>query len=176
MWNEPPSRAQGVFLAGVTLALFVHPYKQRSMKTLAASFKALADPTRLRIVNVLLRSPVCVCEIARVLGLSQPLLSRHLAYLRHCGVVEGHRDGMRVQYTLNRKHVVVERALPLLEDILQDDVTGRADIRKLIDAGFIPKKKIRESMGTGKNPAAEEIARSKQKTIKAVVSRERDRL
>jgi DNA-binding transcriptional ArsR family regulator len=171
-----PQGLQAFFLAGVTLAIFVHPYKQRSMKTLPASFKAFADPTRLRIVNVLLRSPLCVCEIARVLGLSQPLLSRHLAYLRHCGVVEGRRDRMRVQYTLNRKHVVVERVLPLLEDILQDDVTGRADIRKLIDAGFIPKKKIRESMGTAKNPAAEEIARSKQKTIKTVVSGERDRL
>ncbi len=146
------------------------------MKTLAASFKALADPTRLRIVNLLLRSPLCVCEVARVLELSQPLLSRHLAYLRNCGVVEGHRDRMRVQYTLNRKHAFFEQALPLLDDILRNDATGRADIRKLNDAGLVPKKKVRESMKVGKNQAAQETCGLKQKPVNAAATRERDRL
>ena len=69
----------------------------------ACFFKALADPTRLRIMNLLLRSSFCVCEMERILKLPQPLLSRHLAYLRNCGLVESQRDGMRVNYEAQRE-------------------------------------------------------------------------
>jgi ArsR family transcriptional regulator len=65
------------------------------MEQLSAFFKALADPTRLRIMNLLLRSSFCVCEMERILGLPQPLLSRHLAHLRSCGLVESQREGMQ---------------------------------------------------------------------------------
>jgi ArsR family transcriptional regulator len=64
------------------------------------TFKALGDPTRLRIVNLLLDSAGCVCELEPALGLPQPLLSRHLAYLRYAGLVRAERDGMRVNYSL----------------------------------------------------------------------------
>lgn len=70
------------------------------MERLARTFKALADPTRLRILNLLLVRPGCVCEFQAVLDLPQSLLSRHLAYLRNAGLVEDERQGMRVFYRL----------------------------------------------------------------------------
>jgi ArsR family transcriptional regulator len=101
------------------------------MEQLSNLFKALAEPTRLRIMNLLLRSPFCVCEMERVLGLPQPLLSRHLAYLRNTGLVESNRDGMRVNYNLNKKHRLLRRMRPFLLEALSGDTVGRADIREI---------------------------------------------
>jgi ArsR family transcriptional regulator len=101
------------------------------MQRLPSLFKALADPTRLRIMNLLLRSPFCVCEMERILGLPQPLLSRHLAYLRNSGLVESHRDGMRVNYNLNEKHPFIAELRPFLLRALEADAVGRADLRTL---------------------------------------------
>ena len=84
------------------------------MTELAGVFKALSDPTRLRILNLLLRSPYCVCEMERRLGLPQPLLSRHLAYLRNSGIVESRREGTRVNYSLNEKHRLIAELRPFL--------------------------------------------------------------
>jgi ArsR family transcriptional regulator len=64
-------------------------------------FKALADPTRLRILNLLMEAPLCVCELGQVLQLPQPLISRHLAYLKNVGLVQDQRQGMRVQYSIS---------------------------------------------------------------------------
>ena len=63
-------------------------------------FKALADPTRLRILGLLLTGEVCVCHIHDSLKISQPKASRHLAYLRRSGVVATRRDGLWVYYRL----------------------------------------------------------------------------
>ncbi len=101
------------------------------MTELVTIFKALADSTRVRIVNLLLRSPFCVCEMERVLQLSQPLLSRHLAYLRNCGLVESRRSGMRVNYALNHKHPIVAQLQPFLMEMLRTDSEARADLRAL---------------------------------------------
>lgn len=102
-----------------------------AMMELSTTFKALADPTRLRIMNLLLRSSFCVCEMGRILKLSQPLLSRHLAYLRNCGLVENQRDGTRVNYLLNEKHPFIQQMRPFLLDALGADAVGRADLRTL---------------------------------------------
>lgn len=101
------------------------------MQRLSSLFKALADPTRLRIMNLLLRSPFCVCEMERILELPQPLLSRHLAYLRNSGLVERHRDGMRVNYNLNEKHQLIAELRPFLLRALEADAVGCADLRTL---------------------------------------------
>lgn len=70
------------------------------MRKLERTLKALADPNRLRILNVLFQGELCVCDLQSVLELSQPLLSRHLAYLRNAGMVQDRRDGPRVFYSL----------------------------------------------------------------------------
>ena len=61
-------------------------------------FKALADGTRLRLLNLMGADEVCVCFFVEVLGVSQPKISRHLAYLRRAGVVEARREGKWMHY------------------------------------------------------------------------------
>ena len=63
------------------------PLKPREFEDLSARFKALADPTRLAIVNRLAASEACVCEF-NSLGLSQPTISHHLKVLREVGLIE----------------------------------------------------------------------------------------
>src|SRR5258707_5177983 len=67
---------------------------------LAELFQALADPTRLRILGLLLNGEVCVCDIHDTLRIPQPKASRHLAYLRRAGLVDGRRAGLWVHYRL----------------------------------------------------------------------------
>jgi len=63
-------------------------------------FKALGDRTRLRILALLAAGEVCVCNVHESLGLPQPTVSRHLAYLRRSGLVETRRDGVWIHYRL----------------------------------------------------------------------------
>lgn len=63
-------------------------------------FKTLADPTRLRLLNLLAEEQVCVCDLHGTLGLDQPKVSRHLAQLRRAGLVEVERDGKWMHYRL----------------------------------------------------------------------------
>jgi ArsR family transcriptional regulator len=65
-------------------------------------FKALADKTRLRILALLGNNEVCVCHIHDSLGLPQPTVSRHLAYLRRSGLVAVRRDGVWMHYQVSR--------------------------------------------------------------------------
>jgi ArsR family transcriptional regulator len=61
---------------------------------------ALADRTRLRILNLLAAGDVCVCYFVEILGQAQPKISRHLAYLRRAGLVQARREGKWVHYSL----------------------------------------------------------------------------
>lgn len=63
-------------------------------------FCGLSDPTRLRIINLLLQRELCGCDIQRLLGVAQPLVSRHLVYLKRSGLVADRRAGFRVFYHL----------------------------------------------------------------------------
>jgi len=63
-------------------------------------FKALADRTRLRLINLMGDDEVCVCFFVEVLNLNQPKISRHLAYLRRAGVVAARRDGKWMHYRI----------------------------------------------------------------------------
>ena len=62
--------------------------------------KALADPTRVRVLGLLRAGEVCVCHINESLGVPQPKASRHLAYLRRAGLVEATKRGLWVYYRL----------------------------------------------------------------------------
>ncbi|MGH9236960.1 MAG: ArsR/SmtB family transcription factor [Vicinamibacterales bacterium] len=72
-----------------------------SVEELEQVFKALADVTRLRILALLGGNEVCVCHIHDSLGLPQPTVSRHLAYLRRAGLVDTRRDGVWMHYELS---------------------------------------------------------------------------
>ena len=63
-------------------------------------FRAFSDRTRLRILHLLLDGELCVCDIVRVLEMSQPKISRHLAYLRRAGLVQARKDGLCMHYKL----------------------------------------------------------------------------
>jgi ArsR family transcriptional regulator len=63
-------------------------------------FRALADRTRLRLLNLMSGGEVCVCFFVEVLAMSQPKISRHLGYLRRAGVVEARRDGKWIHYRI----------------------------------------------------------------------------
>ena len=82
---------------------------------LASVFKALADPHRIRIVNLLAnaRDPVCVCEFVPLLGLSQGTVSFHLKKLLDVGLLRREQVGTWAYYSLNRK------ALDGLSDVFE---------------------------------------------------------
>lgn len=91
------------------------------MKRLARTFKALSDPTRIRIMTLVFHhGHVCPCEVEQILGITQSKASRHLRYLRDAGLLEDHRDGLIVNYHLPedrdaRGHAVLEFLEGLLE-------------------------------------------------------------
>ena len=63
-------------------------------------FRALADPTRLRLLNLIGEREICVCYLVEILGISQPKISRHLAYLRRAGIALTRRQGRWIHYRL----------------------------------------------------------------------------
>jgi ArsR family transcriptional regulator, arsenate/arsenite/antimonite-responsive transcriptional repressor len=69
-------------------------------ESLAARFKALADPTRVAIVNRLAVGECCVCDLNAAFDLSQPTISHHLKVLRDAGLVESSRSGTWAYYRL----------------------------------------------------------------------------
>jgi len=63
-------------------------------------FRALADPTRLRLIHLMSEQEICVCYFIEVIGAPQPKISRHLAYLRKAGLVAPRREGKWMHYRL----------------------------------------------------------------------------
>ena len=102
-----------------------------------AIFRAFADETRLRILNLLSKGEMCVGDLVTVLDLPQPTVSRHLSYLRHANLVDTRKDGLWRFYRL------AEVANPLQERLfgcfgccfadipaLRSDVERADDIEK----------------------------------------------
>lgn len=71
----------------------------------AELFKVLGDPTRLKIVSSLLLEEMCVCDVAAVMGMSQPAVSHHLKVLKAARLVKYRRDGKQIYYSLDDEHV-----------------------------------------------------------------------
>ena len=70
------------------------------MKTFTRVMKALAEPSRVKIVKMLQVRTMCVCEIQQALELSQPAVSKHLKILEIAGLVASEKDGLWVNYSL----------------------------------------------------------------------------
>ena len=99
-------------------------------------FKALADKTRLRILGLLGDNEVCVCHIHDSLGLPQPTVSRHLAYLRRAAIVDVRRDGVWMHYRVARSlDPVVQRVISAALDALTQVPTTTQD-RKEFQRAF----------------------------------------
>jgi ArsR family transcriptional regulator, arsenate/arsenite/antimonite-responsive transcriptional repressor len=85
----------------------------------ATLFKALGDPARVRIVNLLATSdePVCVCELIPPLGLSQPTVSHHLKKLTSAGLLRREQRGVWAYYSIDEDALARVRALLELEGV-----------------------------------------------------------
>ena len=85
----------------------------------AQLFKALADPARVRLVNLLATSdePICACELTPAVGLSQPTVSHHLKQLTEAGLLEREQRGKWAFYSLNREALSGLAALVDLEEV-----------------------------------------------------------
>lgn len=77
-----------------------------AIKIAAQRFKALSDPTRLRILSLLRNEPLCVMDIVTILALPQPTISRHLSYLQKSDLIRGRKKGLWHFYTLNHQSLV----------------------------------------------------------------------
>jgi ArsR family transcriptional regulator len=108
---------------------------------LALLFAALADRTRLRLLNLMNGKEVCVCYFVEILGQSQPKISRHLAYLRRAGVVAARREGKWMHYKiLEPKHPGAARILSKTLAVLSEDKAMQADQVRLNKACCAPQK------------------------------------
>ena len=108
---------------------------------LALLFAALADRTRLRLLNLMDGKEVCVCYFVEILGQSQPKVSRHLAYLRRAGIVAARREGKWMHY----KIVIPASAgaaniLRQTLAALKQDKAMQADLARLNKSCCVPQK------------------------------------
>ncbi|GHP00626.1 transcriptional regulator [Reticulibacter mediterranei] len=92
---------------------FVSPLSEEDAVVRARLLKALADPTRLRILSVLSRheGEICVFEIVACFHLEQPTISHHLRILRDAGLVDSRKKGLWAYYFINRDALVRARAV-----------------------------------------------------------------
>ena len=107
---------------------------------LALFFAALADETRLRLLNLMRDGEVCVCFFAETLGTNNPKISRHLAYLKRAGLVTGRREGKWIHYSLNPpKDAKAQEIFASLLTTLESDEQMQADRAALIDVCCSPR-------------------------------------
>lgn len=92
--------------------------------------QGLADPTRILILYLLADSPRYVTELAEMLDVSQPTVSRHLKILRERGLVTATREGNTVHYALRDRRIV--QALDLLRAVMADRLAERAGLAEAI--------------------------------------------
>lgn len=104
-------------------------------------FTALADKTRLRLLNLVRYEEICVCFFVEALNESQPKISRHLAYLRKAGLVSSRREGKWMHYKILFPEnpylsVILENTLNSLESQrdMQEDYERMVDARCSIEA------------------------------------------
>jgi ArsR family transcriptional regulator, arsenate/arsenite/antimonite-responsive transcriptional repressor len=96
-------------------------------------FRALADRTRLRLLNLMGDDEVCVCFLVEALKLTQPKISRHLAYLRRAGIVASRRDGKWMHYRLIQPNDSYAAAmLSAVRDWLVNDPAMQSDRGRLL--------------------------------------------
>jgi ArsR family transcriptional regulator len=108
---------------------------------LARLFAALADPTRLRLLNLMRGREVCVCYFVEILEQSQPKISRHLAYLRRAGIVSARREGKWMHYSMVRPEDTAGASiLDAVLVSLEEDAGMRADSARLSRACCRPER------------------------------------
>jgi ArsR family transcriptional regulator, arsenate/arsenite/antimonite-responsive transcriptional repressor len=120
------------------------------MKREAQLFKSLADETRLKILWLLKsQEELCVCDIMKVLGITQSKASRHLRYLYHLGLVNDRRDGLWMYYSLSAvPGSQGEIVLKMLDDMLASKPEAKA-LRERLNKWMAEKKSLQEKAAPG---------------------------
>lgn len=104
-------------------------------------FRALADPTRLRLLNLIADREICVCYFVEILKISQPKVSRHLAYLRKAGIVAARREGKWMHYKLVvPKDEIAGNILRETLKHLREKPEMKSDVSRLSTACCSPQK------------------------------------
>jgi ArsR family transcriptional regulator len=115
-------------------------------------FAALADRTRLRLLNLMRDGEVCVCFFADTIGTNNPKVSRHLAYLKRAGLVSGRRDGKWMHYRItepsDKKAAAV---LAATMEMLESDKQMQLDRERLVDVCCIPSAPVSIIRGKPQN-------------------------
>lgn len=125
--------------------------------------KLLSDNTRLRILMLLTKRELCVCQIMGVLGVSQPLVSRNLKLLFDAGFLKERKEGKLVFYSVKRKMNDLNSSLiELLKETLKGDRILLDDLRSLRDCEEFQKKTGKCDMKT----FAEYMSKSRRKPSK----------
>lgn len=118
-------------------------------------FAALADSTRLRLLNLMHGREVCVCYFVEILKQGQPKISRHLAYLRKAGIVSARREGKWIHYRIEwPKDAGLTTLLEAALQSLQTDEQMQSDAAKLKRACCEP-----QLVGLGAAPVPNATAR-----------------
>lgn len=114
-----PRAGQPHIPAASTRRLFVPTLTEEQARTQAQLLKALADPTRLRLLSLLSRheGDVCVCEVCESFPLEQPTISHHLRILRDAGLVDFRKRGLWAYYYVRRE--TLTRAQQMLAHLLE---------------------------------------------------------
>lgn len=124
---------------------------------LATVFKGLADFSRLRILNLLFQGELCGCDIQYALKLSQSNISRHLKYLKNCGLVLDRRAGFRIYYRLASAKSSDHKVLfDYLEHAFDSNDTLKDDLNRLRDA-------VKEGSCTLSDPQLRKTATSRHR-------------
>ncbi len=103
------------------------------MNKLIQIFKALSDKNRLRILLMLSRKKLCVCEIQAILGVTISTVSKHLSILKDVGFISDEKEGKWINYLLNKssKEAVLIQLLLLIQFYLSDDELVKSDLEKV---------------------------------------------
>lgn len=102
-------------------------------------FSALADRTRLRLLNLIGDDEVCVCFFVEILKTNQPKISRHLAYLRKAGIVAARRQGTWMHYRIvEPSDPEAARVLKGVREWLSKDVEMQRDRKRLVKVCCAP--------------------------------------
>jgi ArsR family transcriptional regulator len=128
-------------VVNISVKAYTLVMRRASKSDLVTLFAALADPTRLRLLNMMDGREVCVCYFVEILKQGQPKISRHLAYLRRAGIVEARRDGKWMHYRIERPDD--PKAASILDATLQSfkaDKDMQADLSRFDKACCEPQR------------------------------------
>ena len=110
------------------------------LETFETVAKAVADPNRVRIIKLLERGELCVCQVTTVLDLAPATISKHLSALKIAGLLQTRRDGKWVYYRLaeRRLNPYAPQFLALIRGSLTNDPTTAEDRRVLAMVNAVP--------------------------------------